>query len=68
MVAGASKAGTSESKALKVFLVPCSCGTTFAVPENYDLATGELGHLVVQQGEIEWACLCPRNSIDWISR
>ena len=22
--------------ALKMFLVPCSCGTTFAVAENYD--------------------------------
>ena len=21
---------------LKMYLVPCSCGTTFAVPENYD--------------------------------
>ena len=28
-----------ESKtetALRLFLVPCSCGTTFAAPENYD--------------------------------
>jgi len=28
---------TKEGKpALKMFLVPCSCGTTFAVAENYD--------------------------------
>jgi hypothetical protein len=25
-----------ETKRLKMFLVPCSCGTTFAVAENYD--------------------------------
>jgi hypothetical protein len=25
-----------EKLALKMFLVPCSCGTTFAVAENYD--------------------------------
>jgi hypothetical protein len=25
-----------EQPALKMFLVPCSCGTTFAVAENYD--------------------------------
>jgi hypothetical protein len=22
---------------LRMFLIPCSCGTTFSVPENYDL-------------------------------
>jgi hypothetical protein len=32
------KAGaqTDQPAALKMFLVPCSCGTTFAVAENYD--------------------------------
>jgi hypothetical protein len=25
-----------DEPALKMFLVPCSCGTTFAVAENYD--------------------------------
>jgi len=25
-----------DPSALKMFLVPCSCGTTFAVAENYD--------------------------------
>jgi hypothetical protein len=25
-----------EAQRLKMFLVPCSCGTTFAVAENYD--------------------------------
>jgi hypothetical protein len=25
-----------DKPALKMFLVPCSCGTTFAVAENYD--------------------------------
>jgi len=24
------------STSLKMFLVPCSCGTTFAVPQDYD--------------------------------
>jgi len=27
---------SKESEDLKLYLVPCSCGTTFAVPENYD--------------------------------
>ena len=26
----------SSQQPLKMFLVPCSCGTTFAVSENYD--------------------------------
>jgi hypothetical protein len=26
----------AETKPLKMFVVPCSCGTTFAVAENYD--------------------------------
>ena len=25
-----------DEKRLKMYLVPCSCGTTFAVAENYD--------------------------------
>jgi hypothetical protein len=25
-----------DAAPLKMFLVPCSCGTTFAAPENYD--------------------------------
>ncbi len=25
-----------DPKDLKMFLVPCSCGTTFAAPRNYD--------------------------------
>ena len=25
-----------EEKAIAMYLVPCSCGTTFAVSENYD--------------------------------
>ncbi len=25
-----------DNKPLKMFLVPCSCGTTFTVAENYD--------------------------------
>ena len=28
--------GQKNPPALKMFLVPCSCGTTFAVAENYD--------------------------------
>ena len=32
-----SKTSSSkESPPLRMFLVPCSCGTTFAVAENYD--------------------------------
>src|SRR5713226_5379124 len=27
---------TPDNKPLKMFLVPCSCGTTFTVAENYD--------------------------------
>lgn len=27
---------TNTPKALKMFLIPCSCGTTFAVSEDYD--------------------------------
>jgi len=27
---------TKEGEDLKLYLVPCSCGTTFAAPENYD--------------------------------
>jgi hypothetical protein len=27
---------TSDTKRLKMYLVPCSCGTTFTVAENYD--------------------------------
>ncbi len=42
-MAGPGKPGTGESKALKVFLVPCSCGTTFAVSENYDRHGSEWG-------------------------
>ena len=32
------KSGTDhcEEKAIAMYLVPCSCGTTFAVSENYD--------------------------------
>jgi hypothetical protein len=26
----------ADTKPLKMFVVPCSCGTTFAVAENYD--------------------------------
>ena len=26
----------ADAKPLKMFVVPCSCGTTFAVAENYD--------------------------------
>ena len=26
----------SDDKRLKMFVIPCSCGTTFAVSENYD--------------------------------
>ncbi len=26
----------STDKRLKMFVIPCSCGTTFAVSENYD--------------------------------
>jgi hydrogenase maturation factor HypF (carbamoyltransferase family) len=25
-----------DDKRLRMFVIPCSCGTTFAVPENYD--------------------------------
>lgn len=28
--------GDSSKKELRMFLVPCSCGTTFAVAEGYD--------------------------------
>ncbi len=27
---------STDSKRLKMYLVPCSCGTTFVVSENYD--------------------------------
>ena len=27
---------TGDDKRLKMFVIPCSCGTTFAVAENYD--------------------------------
>ena len=27
---------TGDDKPLKMFVIPCSCGTTFAVAENYD--------------------------------
>ena len=27
---------SSPSNSLRMFLIPCSCGTTFAVAENYD--------------------------------
>jgi hydrogenase maturation factor HypF (carbamoyltransferase family) len=30
------KKKTDKSVRLQMFLVPCSCGTTFAVAENYD--------------------------------
>jgi hypothetical protein len=30
------KPNSKPEAALKMFLVPCSCGTTFAVAENYD--------------------------------
>jgi hypothetical protein len=36
MARRASQSGSSKPEELKVFLVPCSCGTTFAVSENYD--------------------------------
>jgi hypothetical protein len=32
----ASRDLKKDKPALKMFLVPCSCGTTFAVAENYD--------------------------------
>jgi hypothetical protein len=31
-----SAKGTESATLLRMFLVPCSCGTTFAVAENYD--------------------------------
>jgi hypothetical protein len=34
---------TKDKPALKMFLVPCSCGTTFAVAENYDRQGTALG-------------------------
>ena len=27
---------TGDDQRLKMFVIPCSCGTTFAVSENYD--------------------------------
>ena len=27
---------SNDEEPLRMFLVPCSCGTTFAAPENYD--------------------------------
>ncbi|MGH9496633.1 MAG: hypothetical protein ACRD3B_16655 [Candidatus Sulfotelmatobacter sp.] len=29
-------ADNAKDKSFRMFLVPCSCGTTFAVAENYD--------------------------------
>jgi hypothetical protein len=31
-----SEAASQVASPLRMFLVPCSCGTTFAVAENYD--------------------------------
>lgn len=31
-----SQMSKADPKPLKMFVVPCSCGTTFAVAENYD--------------------------------
>jgi hydrogenase maturation factor HypF (carbamoyltransferase family) len=31
-----SEAGTKTEASLSMFLIPCSCGTTFAVAKNYD--------------------------------
>ena len=31
-----SQMSKADTKPLKMFVVPCSCGTTFAVAENYD--------------------------------
>jgi hypothetical protein len=36
MAGRARKPVPDRSEELKVFLVPCSCGTTFAVSEKYD--------------------------------
>ena len=36
MTASRRKPVSQPSEDLKLYLVPCSCGTTFAVPENYD--------------------------------
>lgn len=32
----AEKKDAKQAARLRMFLVPCSCGTTFAVAENYD--------------------------------
>ncbi|HXM68867.1 MAG TPA: hypothetical protein VN911_19220 [Candidatus Acidoferrum sp.] len=31
-----SQSKLSKATSLQMFLVPCSCGTTFAVPKDYD--------------------------------
>ena len=33
---GLSRDVQKDKPAFKMFLIPCSCGTTFAVAENYD--------------------------------
>jgi hypothetical protein len=34
----------------KLLLVPCSCGTTFAVPERYDQHGGQLSRYLICPG------------------
>ena len=36
MRSGGQSGKSKGDAALRMFMVPCSCGTTFAVPANYD--------------------------------
>jgi len=38
---------TAKDAGVKIFLVPCSCGKTFAVSENFDRQGTALGHYLI---------------------
>jgi hydrogenase maturation factor HypF (carbamoyltransferase family) len=50
-VKAASKSEKSKKPAhLRMFLVPCSCGTTFSVAENYDRQGTAWSHYLICPG------------------
>jgi hydrogenase maturation factor HypF (carbamoyltransferase family) len=38
---------SKDQSSLRMFLVPCSCGTTFAVAENYDRSGTAWGRYLI---------------------
>jgi hypothetical protein len=44
------KKGVNAKPELRMFLVPCSCGTTFAVAENYDHQGAAWGRYLICPG------------------